>query len=451
LLRDEVPNHRLATLARLADATTQPCHRALADARATVDVLHYLIGRVGDLGITTVEELAALTRRVSAEQRRKRTLADGLPNGPGVYQFLDGQDRPLYIGTSRRVRDRVRSYFTAAEQRSRMAEMVGLTARVSALPCATGLEAAVRETRLLEAHKPPYNRRSRFPERQTWVKLTVEPFPRLSAVQRPADDRGAGAAYLGPLPSRRAATAVIDAVQRAFPIRSCTGRLPLHPTGTACLAADLGHCVAPCDGRVDDAEYAALIATVRTSWLTAFEPAATRMLEAAEQHSCRGEYERAAEWRNGLQTLAEAVVATHRHAMLASCGLLVAAAPTAGRGWEIHVIRHGRLAAAGVAEHGADPRAAVDRLLACAEAASPARGGAPAASLTELGHIHRWLGEPGVRLVHTEPSLQMPVTNAHTVLERLRAARAANAPAARQKPTGGPVPQRPSRVTRIAL
>jgi DNA polymerase-3 subunit epsilon len=451
LLRDEVPNYRLATLARLADAATQPCHRALADARATVDVLHYLIGRVGDLGITTAEELAALTRRVSPERRRKRTLADGLPNGPGVYQFLDSQDRPLYIGTSRRVRDRVRSYFTAAEQRPRMAEMVGLTARVGVIPCATALEAAVRETRLLEAHKPPYNRRSRFPERQTWVKLTVEPFPRLSAVQRPADDRGAGASYLGPLANRRTATAVIEAVQRAFPIRSCTDRLPLHPVGTACLAADLGHCLAPCEGRVDRSEYADLIDAVRTSWETAFGPAARRMMAAAEQHARRGEYERAGEWRNALQTLAEAVVTTQRHAMLARCGLLVAAAPTAARGWQIHVIRYGRLAAAGVAEPGTDPRAAVDRLLSCAEDAGPAPGGAPAASLTELGHIHRWLAEPGVRLVHAEPSLHMPASSVHTVLGRLRAARAAALPAAATTPTGGSGHERPGRVTRIAL
>ena len=101
LLPDEVPNHKLATLARLAGSGTVPCHRALADARATVDVLHYLIGRVGDIGVHTVEELAQLTVRVSAAQRRKRSLADGLPNRPGVYQFLDRQGRPLYIGTSR--------------------------------------------------------------------------------------------------------------------------------------------------------------------------------------------------------------------------------------------------------------------------------------------------------------------------------------------------------------
>lgn len=455
LLRDEVPNHRLATLARLAKSTTQPCHRALADARATADVLHFLIARVGDLGIATVEELSSLTSRVSAEQRRKRTLADGLPNGPGVYQFLDRAGRPLYIGTSRRVRDRVRTYFTAAEQRPRMAEMVGLADRVDVLSCATTLEAAVRETRLLAAHKPPYNRRSRFPERQAWVRLTVEPFPRLSVVRQPGDDTNRGAAYLGPLTNRRTATAVVAAAQRAFRIRSCADRLPVVATGTACLAGDLGHCPAPCDGRIDRQGYAAIVAEVRDAWRGDFEPASQRMLQAARLHAGRGEYERAQEWRDALQALAEAVAATHRHAMLASCPELVAAAPTAARGWEIHVLRYGRLCAAGVAARGTDPRSVVERLVSTAEAVPAPIGGAPAASLTELSHIHQWLAEPGVRLVTVDGALQMPVSTVHGLQQRLRSARSADrkarpeapsAPAARRT---SPVPGK-ARVTRIA-
>ncbi len=419
LLRDEVPNYRLATLAVHARAGTQPCHRALADARATVDVLHYLIERVGDLGVTTVEELAALTTRVSPAQRRKRSLADGLPNTPGVYQFLDDRGEPLYIGASLHVRDRVRSYFTATEKRSRMAEMVGLTARITAIECATGLQAAVRESRLLAAHKPPYNRRSRFPEKQAWVRLTAEPFPRLSAVQRPALDADGIGRHLGPFSSRRTAAQVIDALQLAFPIRSCTQRLPLHPVGHACLAADLGHCLAPCDGRIGRAEYNLMIDRVAAAFAADCAELARQMLAEAHRHARGGEYERATKWRDALQTIAEAVVATHRHAMLTGCRELVAARPTPAAGWEIHVIRRGRLAAAGVSARGADPRAAVERLRTGAEVI----GEAPAANLTELSHLQHWLSGAGVRLVVAEPALSMPNTAAHEVARRLRAAR----------------------------
>ncbi|MEZ5161967.1 MAG: exonuclease domain-containing protein [Marmoricola sp.] len=77
--RDEAPNCKLATLAALFDAATSPSHRALADARATVDVLHALIGRVGNQGVHTLEELKVFSSRVSPTVRRKRHLAEQLP------------------------------------------------------------------------------------------------------------------------------------------------------------------------------------------------------------------------------------------------------------------------------------------------------------------------------------------------------------------------------------
>jgi DNA polymerase-3 subunit epsilon len=124
LNREEVRNCKLGTLAAYFRASTTPTHRALADARATVDVLHGLLERLGNLGVHTLEELETYTTQVSEAQRRKRHLAVGVPNAPGVYLFRDASDRPLYVGTSRDLRTRVRQYFVSSEQRSRMAEMI---------------------------------------------------------------------------------------------------------------------------------------------------------------------------------------------------------------------------------------------------------------------------------------------------------------------------------------
>jgi DNA polymerase-3 subunit epsilon len=207
---------------RTSPPPPQPCHRALDDARATVDVLHGLFERLGPLGITSLEELTGLTRQVDPERLRKRHLADDVPHGPGVYLFRGPRDEPLYVGTSNDLRSRVRSYFSAGEQRSRITEMVALAQRVDAIPCAHDLEAAVRELRLIAEHKPRYNRRSRFPERALWVRLTEEPFPRLSVVRRVRP--GAGV-FLGPFPDRRAADAAVAAVHESLPLRQCTTRL----------------------------------------------------------------------------------------------------------------------------------------------------------------------------------------------------------------------------------
>src|SRR5699024_503959 len=203
LLRDEVANCKLGTLARHFRASTTPNHRALSDARATVDVLHGLIERVGNRGVGTVEDLVEFMRQVSPQRRAKRDLARDLPAAPGVYWFARTEDedepRVLYVGKSVSIRNRVRSYFTAAETRRRMDEMVRLSDRVEHLVCVTPLEAEVCELRLIAAHTPPYNRRSKHPQRHHWIKITDEPFPRLSVVRRVRDD---AATYLGPVRSR---------------------------------------------------------------------------------------------------------------------------------------------------------------------------------------------------------------------------------------------------------
>ena len=129
------------------------------------------MARLGGLGVHTLEELQTFSSRVTTAQRRKRHLAEGLPHAPGVYLFRDDRSRVLYIGTSRDLRSRVRSYFTASETRSRIGEMVRLASSVTGIECATPLEAEVRELRLIAEHKPSYNRRSRFPEKVTFVKL----------------------------------------------------------------------------------------------------------------------------------------------------------------------------------------------------------------------------------------------------------------------------------------
>ena len=264
--RDDTPDCRLSSLARLFHATTLTNHRALSDARATVDVLHGLIERLGNHGVHSLEELATFSARVSPAQRRKRYLAEAVPSAPGVYVFRDGRGRPLYVGTSRNLRSRVRSYFTASETRSRMSEMVGLAESITSIVCATDLEAQVRELRLIAEHKPRYNRRSRFPEQALWIKLTVEAFPRLSLVRVLHAD---GAAYLGPFSSRRAAEQAISAVYEAVPIRQCRARLSvLRRTVSACVLAEMGRCGAPCEGRETPQDYAAHVAAVRGAMAT---------------------------------------------------------------------------------------------------------------------------------------------------------------------------------------
>ncbi|MCV6984920.1 DEDD exonuclease domain-containing protein [Mycobacterium shinjukuense] len=396
LSREEAPSVRLAALARLFALAGQPTHRALDDARATVDVLHALIERVGNQGVHTLADLRGYRSEVTAAQRRKRVLADGLPHRPGIYLFRGPSGEVLYVGTAVDLRRRVGQYFTGADPRGRMREMVALADAVDHVECAHPLEAGVRELRMLAAHAPPYNRRSRFPHRWWWVQLTEEAFPRLAVVRAPRHDR-----VVGPFRSRADAAETADLLARFSGLRTCTQRLArsaLH--GPACPESDVAPC--PAGRNVTAERYAE--ATKRAADLIdgrdddALAAAVDQITALAE----RRRYESAARLRDRVAAAVEALWRAQRLRALAAVAELIAAAPdgpNAQGGWQLVVIRHGRLAAAGNAPRGVPPMPVVEAIRAGAQAVLPAAGPLGGALVEETALIARWLAAPGVRLV----------------------------------------------------
>ncbi|SDF58746.1 DNA polymerase-3 subunit epsilon [Cellulosimicrobium cellulans] len=419
--RDEAPNHKLATLAALFRATVTPDHRALADARATVDVLHALLGRLGPLGVTHLEDLAGATDPVPQDVRRKRHLADGLPDAPGVYLFRGPGDEVLYVGTSTSIRRRVRSYFTRSEKRGRITEMVRIAHAVTPVVCATPLEAQVRELRLIAEHAPRYNRRSRHPERMTWVRLTDEAYPRLSLVR----DVRAPAAHIGPFASRHQAQAAVDALHDAFALRQCTRRLPVvaSPGATACVLAEMGRCSAPCTTAERDTGYGDVAAGVRE----AFEGDPSRVVAELGRRivalSRDERFEQAGEITQRLRAFLTGAARAQRLAPLAACAELVAARPTDAGGWEVVVVRHARLAATGVSAPGTDPWPLVHALVATAETVAPPVPPAPASHPHEAEILLSWLQEPGVRIVDVTGPWACPVRSAGSHVDLAATAR----------------------------
>jgi DNA polymerase-3 subunit epsilon len=413
LLRDEVPNCKLATLARHFRVAEAPNHRALTDARATVEVLHALIERVGNLGVNTVEDLLEFTRQVSPGRRAKRQWAQDLPQTGGIYYFVsdthDPQGHPqrqvLYVGKSLNLARRVRTYFTAAEKRPRIDEMVRVATGVEYVECATSLQADVLELRLIAAHAPRYNGRSKFPERQLWLKLTREPFPRLSIVRVVADDR---AHYFGPFSRRSVAEQTLLALHDAFPIRQCTTRLSARRPSAACALAELGRCRAPCELAITPEAYALITDEVRRSLTMDVRPVLEAVRPRLRQLVRNERFEDAATLTSRLESYTRTALRHHRVASLAGCPQIVAAYRT-GAGWEIHVIRHGRLAAALLARPGEVPQAVARAAVAVAEAVPVPRQPLPAATIEETERIADWLERPGVRLIEIEGTWSWPL------------------------------------------
>lgn len=428
LTRDEAPSCRLSALAGLFRTTTRPVHRALADAKATVDVLHGLLERVGGHGVATLEDLLALQVETTPAQRGKRHLADAVPHAPGVYLFRGPADEVLYVGTSTDLRRRVRSYFTGSEKRARVKEMVGLAERVDWVECAHGLEAEVRELRLLAGHAPRYNRRSRHPHRGWWVALTDEPFPRWSVVRTPRDDA------VGPFGRRPDAVRAVEALADASRLRPCTQRIPARGgRGSPCALHGMGRCGAPCAGLQTAEDYSPAVAGALALVHGRSDDGLVRLRDKVTALAAGERFDDAAAHRDRLAELAGALARVQRLSALARAEELVAARPDGTGGWEFAVVRHGRLAAAGTARRGVPPMPVVDALVASAETVRPGDGPLHGAPPEEVAVITRWLERPGTRMVRTSTPWAVAARGAGAWSAWVSRAREAG------RPTPGPV------------
>jgi DNA polymerase III subunit epsilon len=261
---DDVPNVRLATLARFFRTAAEPCHRALDDAEACAEVLHGLLDAGGRLGILTLTDLHQAVRSRGSPHFEKIRLADRLPRIPGVYAFrrpatTSGPGEVLYVGKAKDIRARVRSYFYG-DDRKRIEALLAEVGEIEAHPCATEIEALVLEARLIRRHAPRYNRRGKAWRRYAYLKLDLaEAWPRLKVVRR-ATGKGT---YLGPFRSSQAARLAKEALEEVVPIRRCTTPMGRSTRFSPCALADLGRCTAPCDGRVTPERYEGLVRSLQ--------------------------------------------------------------------------------------------------------------------------------------------------------------------------------------------
>jgi DNA polymerase III subunit epsilon len=156
-------SHRFVTDAR-------PCHRALPDAEATAEILLRLIGMAQERGARTVGDLVELSATRPRRVHRKRNLAFGAPERPGVYLFHDVHDQVLYVGKARNLHARLRSYFRSDRQRPAVESALGALERIEWRVTGSELEAALEELRLIRELRPPANARSARPDRYLYLR-----------------------------------------------------------------------------------------------------------------------------------------------------------------------------------------------------------------------------------------------------------------------------------------
>jgi DNA polymerase-3 subunit epsilon len=266
------------------------------------------------------------------KRRKLKDVAKTLPRVPGVYFFYGINDRLLYVGKAKCLRERVRSYFGETSLR-RPPKLRRLLAEVKYLEweeCGSELEALLLERRLIAERLPALNRQHKRFEVYPYLLLSNEEFPRLTItraepvagapeeatvtmfspsqsaslpLETPPHAGSLPGLYLGPFTSPRSAAWTFEAVRNLFPLRSCEGDIRPDANGRGCFYHEIGRCCGPCVGATPAQEYSRiceeLIALLQTGEAPQLEALRARMTALADEWK----FEEAVELREQLSAI----------------------------------------------------------------------------------------------------------------------------------------------------
>jgi DNA polymerase III subunit epsilon len=287
-------------------------HRALADAEATGLVLGHLLTLARDAGVESVSELARLAQRSPRRGRHVESVGRGravldrehvasAPATPGVYIMRDKNDRVIYVGKAKNLRNRVRSYYSEPLGYTRkMDGLLQAIDRIETVETGSELGALLLEAQLIQRYRPQFNRQLRNCESYPYIKIDVgSPWPRISLAREPASD---GAEYFGPYRSASAARETVEALNEVLPVRTCTRSFKnARSYGSPCAELDFGRCLGPCTGQADREAYTGAINVARRFLGGDPEPVFARLHEQLESVAERLDFERAARIRNRIK------------------------------------------------------------------------------------------------------------------------------------------------------
>jgi excinuclease ABC subunit C len=223
-----------------------------------------------------------------------------LPNGPGVYRMIDAKGTVLYVGKARSLRKRVQSYLRVAGQPGRMARAIAVTAAMEFVSTRTETEALLLEANLIKRLRPRYNVLLRDDKSFPYILVTGDhPAP---AIVKHRGARSRKGDYFGPFASALAVGRTINALQRAFLLRTCSDSFYESRT-RPCLLYQIKRCSAPCTGVIAHTDYARLVEEAKAFLSGKSQAVRTEMQAAMEAAAERLDFEAAAVYRDRLAAL----------------------------------------------------------------------------------------------------------------------------------------------------
>ena len=224
-----------------------------------------------------------------------------LPNAPGVYRMLDVKGDVLYIGKAKSLKARVASYARGQPHSNRLARMVGQTASMEFVTTATETEALLLEANLIKQLKPRYNVLLRDDKSLPYILLTADHEAPQIVKHRGARNRPGN--YYGPFASVWAVNRTVNALQRAFLLRSCNDSY-YENRSRPCLLFQIKRCSGPCTAEIALDDYNKLAGEARAFLSGKSNLVKDRLVAEMQEASENLEFERAARYRDRLAALA---------------------------------------------------------------------------------------------------------------------------------------------------
>lgn len=189
-----------------------------------------------------------------------------LPHSPGIYQYIDRNNKVIYVGKAKDLKKRVSSYFIESREHSaKVIVMVRQIVDIKHIIVDTEQDALLLENSLIKSLQPRYNILLKDDKTYPWIVIRREPYPRVESTRQLIRD---GSQYFGPYGSIATQRSILEFIREVVPLRTCKLNLSEEKIAKgkyqSCLQYHLGNCKAPCEALQTEAEYAESIALVQS-------------------------------------------------------------------------------------------------------------------------------------------------------------------------------------------
>ncbi|MDR2402769.1 MAG: excinuclease ABC subunit UvrC [Spirochaetaceae bacterium] len=227
-----------------------------------------------------------------------KTAAHDAPQEPGVYIMRDGENRIVYVGKARVLKNRLVSYFSG-EKDIKTATLLRQVRSIETIIVANEYEALLLENTLIKQHSPKYNINLKDGKTYPVIRVTADPFPRVFRTRHIIED---GSRYFGPFPNIPAVDTMLELIDKFFPLRKCR---VLKKREAPCMYYHIDRCEAPCCGKISPEEYVRHVE--RVVKLLAGETGSLigELTEGMHEAARALQFERAARFRNAIKAIGE--------------------------------------------------------------------------------------------------------------------------------------------------